>query len=68
MKVQFLVNKTTKKEFRVIEVDRANNTITLQGETAKFTEKFDKDTIKGWGYDLITRDEQPATVNADEEE
>jgi len=59
-KVQYLVHKTTKKRFRVVSVDKAAGTITLQGETAKFTERFDKDTIKSWGYDLETRDEPQA--------
>jgi hypothetical protein len=51
MKVYFCNQKTGKK-YEVVRIDKATNTVTLKGETATFTEPYDKDRFKRMGYVL----------------
>ena len=54
----YLVHKTTGRQYRIVSIDTQNGTITLEGERTTFTEKFDKEQFKRMGYDLV-RDVAP---------
>lgn len=43
----------TGKDFKVISFNKETGIVTLQGETATFTEKFDQEAFKSWGYELV---------------
>lgn len=51
--MQFVLrNIETGRTYKIISWDRETNEITLQGEFSQFTEKFDKEAFKRWGYRL----------------
>jgi hypothetical protein len=59
----FLVNEKTQRRYEVLNIDRTQDPprITLKGETATFTEDYDKEHFKKMGY-------RPETVNDEETE
>ena len=58
----FLKNMGSGKEFEVIGRDKEAGTITLKGDYAQFTEKFDKDRLKEAGYEMVTREDGSETI------
>lgn len=52
----YLRNTHTGTEFEVVGFDRASGEITLKGEFAPFTEKFDKEQFKALGYEQIKKE------------
>ena len=53
----YLKHRETQEEFKVVKHDKEKNEVTLQGKFAAFTQPFDKEAFKKWGYDLVKRDE-----------
>lgn len=51
MKMYF-VNKSTGRRYEIVGFDGAAGTVTLRGETATFTEPYDKARILKNGYKL----------------
>lgn len=51
MKLYFK-NEQTGKRYELVEMDKENGKVTLRGETATFTEEYDKDRFKRLGYKL----------------
>jgi hypothetical protein len=47
-----LKSSKTGKSFKIIDYNKETGIVTLQGEAATFTEKFDQDAFKSWGYEL----------------
>lgn len=45
-------NEHTGKRYRVVKLDKASGSITLRGDHAEFTEKYDKEKFKSMGYVL----------------
>lgn len=52
MNVYFL-NKHTGKKFKLISLDKTTNQMTLQGEYATFTVRYDKQWLQDTGYTLV---------------
>jgi hypothetical protein len=48
----YFVNEKTGKKYQVLAFDRDAGTVRLKGELAEFTERFDKERFKQWGYVL----------------
>lgn len=48
-----LLNKKTGRKYKVIAFDREAGKITLAGELAEFTEKYDKELFQKLGYELV---------------
>ena len=65
---QYLVHTETKREFKVVSLDKEAGTITLEGPNTEFTEPFDKERFKANGYTLVTRDDDPPAPEPEEEE
>lgn len=51
MKMYF-VNKSTGRRYEIVSFDKEAGTVTLKGETATFTEPYDKARIMKNGYKL----------------
>jgi hypothetical protein len=45
-------NEHTGKRYRVVKLDKVSGSITLRGDHAEFTEKYDKEKFKSMGYVL----------------
>lgn len=56
----YLVNERSGRKFRVIARNKDEGTITLKGEFAEFTEKFDATRFKALGYKVekVEEDEE----------
>lgn len=48
----YIENRKTGRRYTVVNFDKEAGTVTLKGERAEFTEKFDKQLFKDLGYDL----------------
>jgi glutamine amidotransferase-like uncharacterized protein len=57
MTTVYFQNKATGKKYRVVSMDKDKGTITLKGEHAEFTEKYDKAHFKELGYELVKEEE-----------
>jgi hypothetical protein len=62
----YLRNTHTGTEFEVVGFDRATGEITLKGEFAPFTEKFDKERFKALGYEQVKKDVPVDAETSDE--
>lgn len=51
----YFVHSETGRAYKVVSINKKDGTITLQGETSTFDEKYDKDWIKKMGYRLEER-------------
>lgn len=60
----FFVNKKSGRRFRVVSLDKEKGVITLKGEFAEFTERFDKERFKALGYDLVKHEEEDELEDA----
>jgi hypothetical protein len=56
-------NAKSGRKFKVVSLDKEKGEITLKGEYAQFTEKFDKERFKALGYQLIK--EEPKEEHED---
>jgi hypothetical protein len=50
--MMFFRNIHTGKRYRVVRLDRAQNTVILRGETQEFSVPYDLDLIERCGYSL----------------
>lgn len=48
----YFENVNTGRRYKVVRFVRETNKVVLQGETAEFTEDFDKEKFLQWGYVL----------------
>lgn len=49
----YFVNAAVNKKYKVLEFDRKNQIVKLQGQNASFVEKYDKEKFKKLGYQLV---------------
>lgn len=49
----YFVNEHTNRRFRVINMNKETNEVTLEGEYGSFVEKYDKERFKEMGYKLV---------------
>jgi hypothetical protein len=59
MKMYF-VNKSTGRRYEIVSFDKEAGTVTLKGETATFTEPYDKARIMKNGYKLEKVEDEDA--------
>lgn len=48
----YFENEKTGRRYDVVRFNKDEGTVTLKGDMAEFTEKFDKDAFREWGYEL----------------
>lgn len=48
----YFENVNTGRRYQVVRFVRETNKVILKGETAEFTEDFDKEKFQRWGYVL----------------
>lgn len=48
----YFINEKSGRKYEIIEFNQEAGTVRLKGEHAEFTEKYDKDRFKSWGYTL----------------
>lgn len=63
---QYLVHTETKREFKVVRLDKEAGQITLAGEHTEFVEPFDKERFKANGYTLVNREDEVAEDDHDD--
>jgi hypothetical protein len=62
----YFENGKTKKRFKVLKIDKAANTIMLQGEYGTFSEPYNKERFQKMGYKLVQVDGDAPAADADD--
>lgn len=58
----YFVNEKTKKRYKVLKMNKQDNTITMQGTRATFTEPYDKAKFAKMGYVLTQVEDEAAAA------
>lgn len=64
--VMFLISTKSGKAYRVLDIDKVNKTITLQGANSPFTEAYDVARLKETGYRPEMREVDDAIVTKED--